>query len=170
MPGSTHFGWSVDPASIQLYENTIPIVEQRILASTTISSWSETDPGSLDFDINNELGGPLPIAIVLKAVGELGVGFYDDGEGLTTTNMVVIGDTDFATNNYFGSANNADLFVNAVNFLAKDFELISIRTKTDSNRQLFLTKNERDFVRWSGWLLMPGLISIFGFWTWWRRR
>ena len=170
MPGSTHFGWSVDPASIQLYENTIPIVDQRILASTTISSWAETDPDSLDFDINNEVGGPLPIAIVLEAVGELGVGFYDDGESLTTTNMVVIGDTDFASNNYFGSANNADLFVNAVNYLAKDFELISIRTKTDSNRQLFLTKNERDFVRWSGWLLMPGLISIFGFWTWWRRR
>ena len=170
MPGSTHFGWSVDPSSIQFYEKTIPIVDQRILASTTISSWSETDPDSLDFDINNEIGGPLPIAIVLKAVGELGVGFYDDGENLTSTDMVIIGDTDFATNNYFGSANNADLFVNAVNFLAKDFELISIRTKTDSNRQLFLTKNERDFVRWSGWLLMPGLISIFGFWTWWRRR
>ena len=170
MPGSTHFGWSVDPASIQLYENTIPIVEQGILASTTISSWSETNTESLDFDINTEIGGPLPIAIVVKAIGELGVGFYDDGESLTTTNMVLIGDTDFASNNYFGSANNADLFVNAVNFLAKDFKLISIRTKTDSNRQLFLTKNERDFVRWSGWLLMPSLISIFGFWTWWRRR
>jgi ABC-type uncharacterized transport system involved in gliding motility auxiliary subunit len=85
-------------------------------------------------------------------------------------NMILIGDADFATNNYFGSANNSDLFVNAVNYLAQDFELISIRTKTDSNRQLFLTKNERDFVRWSGWLLMPFLISIFGFWTWWRRR
>ena len=170
MPGSTHFGWSVDPASIQLYENTIPIVDQGILASTTISSWSETNTESLNFDINTEIGGPLPIAIVVKAIGELGVGFYDDGESLTTTNMVLIGDTDFASNNYFGSANNADLFVNAVNFLAKDFKLISIRTKTDSNRQLFLTKNERDFVRWSGWLLMPSLISIFGFWTWWRRR
>ncbi len=170
MPGSTHFGWSVDPASIQLYENTIPIVNQGILASTTISSWSETNTESLDFDINTEIGGPLPIAILVEAIGELGVGFYDDGENLTTTNMVLIGDTDFASNNYFGSANNADLFVNAVNFLAKDFELISIRTKTDSNRQLFLTKNERDFVRWSGWLLMPSLISIFGFWTWWRRR
>ena len=107
---------------------------------------------------------------MIEAVGEVTGGVYSDGEELTTVNMIVIGDTDFASNNYFGSANNSDLFVNSINYLAKDFQLISIRAKTDTNRQLFLTKNERDFVRWSGWLLMPSLISIFGFWTWWRRR
>ncbi|MDP6425940.1 MAG: hypothetical protein QF443_03035, partial [Dehalococcoidia bacterium] len=36
--------------------------------------------------------------------------------------------------------------------------------------QLFVPKNELDFIRWSGWLLMPALISTFGFWHWWRRR
>ena len=170
LPGTTHFGWTVDPESVPLANETTPLVIQGVIASTTLNSWSETDPNTLDFDLNTEVAGPLPIAIVVEAVGELAGGIYSDGEGLTTLNMVLIGDTDFATNNYFGSANNSDLFVNAVNFLADDFELISIREKTDSNRQLFLTRNERDFVRWSGWLLMPGLISIFGFWTWWRRR
>lgn len=170
LPGTTHFGWTVDPESVPLANETTPIVIQGVIASTTLNSWSETDPNTLDFDRNTEVSGPLPIAIVVEAVGELAGGIYSDGEGLTTLNMVLIGDTDFASNNYFGSANNSDLFVNAVNFLADDFELISIREKTDSNRQLFLTRNERDFVRWSGWLLMPGLISIFGFWTWWRRR
>lgn len=170
LPGTTHFGWTVDPQSIPLANETTPLVNQGVIASTTLNSWSETDPNTLDFDLNTEVAGPLPIAIVVEAVGELAGGVYSDGEGLITLNMVLIGDTDFATNNYFSSANNSDLFVNAVNFLADDFELISIREKTDSNRQLFLTRNERDFVRWSGWLLMPGLISIFGFWTWWRRR
>jgi hypothetical protein len=170
VPGTTHFGWTIDPQSVPLADETTAVVNQGILASTTLSSWSETDPDTLNFDVNNEVAGPLPIAIVVEAVGELGGGVYSDGENFTPLNMVLIGDTDFATNNYFGSANNSDLFINAVNYLADDFELISIREKTDSNRQLFLTKNERDFVRWSGWLLMPGLISIFGFWTWWRRR
>jgi ABC-type uncharacterized transport system involved in gliding motility auxiliary subunit len=120
--------------------------------------------------MGTEIAGPLPLAVVVEAVGEVAGGVYSDGEQVVTMNMIVIGDTDFATNNYFGSANNSDLFVNAVNYLSKDYELISIRAKTDANRQLFLTKNERDFVRWSGWLLMPSLISLFGFWTWWRRR
>ncbi len=170
LPGTSHFGWSIDPQSVPLADEVTPLVIQRILASTTLNSWAETDPDVLEFNVNEEVSGPLPIAIVVEAVGELAGGVYNSGEGLTSLDMILIGDTDFATNNYFGSANNSDLFVNAVNYLAKDFELISIRTKTDANRQLFLTKNERDFVRWSGWLLMPGLISIFGFWTWWRRR
>jgi hypothetical protein len=170
MPGTTHFGWAVDPQSIPLINDTTPLVKQGILASTSLSSWSELDPETLEFNIDTEVAGPLPVAVVIEAVGEIAGGVYSDGESLVTMNMIVIGDTDFATNNYFGSANNSDLFVNAVNYLAKDFELIAIRTKTDANRQLFLTKNERDFVRWSGWLLMPFLISIFGFWTWWRRR
>jgi hypothetical protein len=169
MPGATHFGWTIDPQTVPLIGdvNPIPLVRQQLLASTTISSWSELDPDTLEFNVESEVGGPLPLSVVVEAVGEVAGGVYTDG---ATLNMVLIGDTDFASNNYFGSANNSDLFVNSVNFLAQDFELISIRTKTDSNRQLFLTKNERDFVRWSGWLLMPSLISIFGFWTWWRRR
>jgi hypothetical protein len=170
MPGTTHFGWAMDPEAIPLVEDNTPLVKQGILASTTINSWSETDPDILDYDRGTEMGGPLPLAVVVEAVGEVAGGVYSDGEQLVTMNMIVIGDTDFATNNYFGSANNSDLFVNAVNYLSKDYELISIRAKTDANRQLFLTKNERDFVRWSGWLLMPSLISLFGFWTWWRRR
>ncbi len=170
MPGTTHFGWAMDPEAIPLVEDNTPLVKQGILASTTINSWSETDPDILDYDRGTEIGGPLPLAVVVEAIGEVAGGVYSDGEQLVTMNMIVIGDTDFATNNYFGSANNSDLFVNAVNYLSKDYELISIRTKTDANRQLFLTKNERDFVRWSGWLLMPSLISLFGFWTWWRRR
>lgn len=170
MPGATHFGWSIDPQSIPLVDEGTPLVRQGILASTTLNSWSETSQDTLEYNIDEEIAGPLPIAIVIEAVGELAGGVYSDGENLVTVNMIAVGDTDFASNNYFGSANNSDLFVNAVNFLAKDYELISIRAKTETNRQLFLTKNERDFVRWSGWLLMPSLISIFGFWTWWRRR
>ena len=170
LPGSTHFAWAIDPQSVPLADEVTPLIRQSILASTTLSSWAETDPDSLDFNFETEIAGPLPIAVAVEAVGELSGGVYRDDDGFISLNMVLIGDTDFASNNYFGSANNADLFVNSVNFLAKDFELISIRAKTDTNRQLFLTRNERDFVRWSGWLLMPTLISLFGFWTWWRRR
>ena len=170
LPGSTHFGWTIDPQTVPLLDEVTPLVRQAVLASTTLNSWAETDPDTIEFNGNSDVAGPLPIAVVIEARGELAGVVYSDGEDSVSLDMIVIGDTDFSTNNYFGSANNSDLFVNAVNYLAEDFKLISIRANTDSNRQLFLTKNERDFVRWSGWLLMPGLISIFGFWTWWRRR
>ena len=89
---------------------------------------------------------------------------------LAQTSLVVIGDTDFASNKYAGSAMNSDLIINSINWLAKDYELITIRPKTQSFRELVLTSSERDFIRWSGWLLMPSLIGMGGVISWWRRR
>jgi len=170
LPGSTHFGWSIDPQTIPLNENEIPIIQQAILASSTISSWSELDSEKIEFDVNSEIPGPLPLSVIVDIKGELPNRVYSYLDDNTSSSIVLIGDTDFFTNNYLESANNSDLFVNTINYLAKDFELISIRSKTDTNRQMFLTKNERDFIRWSGWLLMPAVIGLYGTWKWWRRR
>ncbi len=170
LPGSTHFGWSIDPQTIPLNENEIPIIQQAILASSTISSWSELDSEKIEFDVNSEIPGPLPLSVIVDIKGELPNRVYSYLDDNTSSSIVLIGDTDFFTNNYLESANNSDLFVNTINYLAKDFELISIRSKTDTNRQMFLTKNERYFIRWSGWLLMPAVIGLYGTWKWWRRR
>ena len=112
MPGVTHFGWTIDPAAVPLVDDITPVVMQAMLASTTLYSWSETDPDFIGFDQGVDIGGPLPIAVAVEAIGELAGGTYSDGESTISMNMVLIGDTDFATNNYFGSANNADLFLN----------------------------------------------------------
>ena len=170
LPGSTHFGWSIDPETIPLDSNEIPIIQQAILASSTISSWSELDKEFIEFDVNSEIPGPLPLSVIVDIKGELPNRVYPSSEQNSNSSIVLVGDTDFFSNNYLESANNSDLFVNTINYLAKDFELISIRSKTDSNRQMFLTKNERDFIRWSGWLLMPTIIGFYGVWKWWRRR
>ena len=90
-----------------------------------------------------------------------------DGEW---NHIVVIGDSDFASNKYITSSRNQDLFANSVNWLTKDTELISLRVKETVFRELVLTKNERAFIRWSGWLLMPSIIGSLGILAWWRRR
>lgn len=170
LPGATHFAWSIDPATVPLFDENTPIIQQYSLASTSISSWAETDEDVIQYDLEKEQGGPLPVSVLISAFGELSTNINNKADKNSKTNIVLIGDVDFASNQYFGSANNADLFINSINWLAEDFELISIRTKTATTRKLFLTKNELDFVRWSGWLLMPVFITSFGFWQWWRRR
>jgi len=170
LPGSTHFAWSIDPETVPLFDENTPIIQQYSLASTSISSWAETDEETIQYDLEKELSGPLPVSVLISAFGELSSNINNKTDQNSKTNIVLIGDVDFASNQYFGSANNADLFINSINWLAEDFELISIRTKTATTRKLFLTKNELDFVRWSGWLLMPVFITSFGFWQWWRRR
>lgn len=171
-PGSTYVATTIDPNTIPQTDTGTPFVQYRVIATSTLASWSETDiEGNIEFNQDSaDRPGPLPIAVTVEAIAELqGAPVIEDGE-FVKTNIVVIGDTDFAANQAFASAKNGDLFINSVNWLAEDFELISIRSKTSAFRELVLTSTERDFVRWSGWLLMPSLIGLAGVWSWWRRR
>lgn len=170
MPGATSFSYSIDPQTIPLTDEGIPYVRQDLVAISTLNSWAETDIENIEFQVDEDQGGPHPVAVSVEAVSEIGGSPRRDGDELISTQMVLIGDTDFASNAYFGSARNGDLFVNAVNYLADDYELITLRPKTVAFRELVLTESERNFVRWSGWLLMPILVALAGIWAWWRRR
>jgi hypothetical protein len=171
MPGSTYIASSVDPASIPVTDGGTPYISQRSIASTTLSSWAETSAdGSISYNQGSDQPGPLPVAVSIEAIAELQGQPVQTTDGFVKTSIVIIGDTDFASNQAFSSAKNGDLFINSVNWLAADFELITIRPKESAFRELVLTSPERNFVRWSGWLLMPSLIGMAGVWIWWRRR
>ena len=170
MPGTAFIAPSVQPAEIPLTDEGRPYVFFEILALTTLNSWAETDPAEIQFVPGEDVQGPLSVALAIDAISDLNTQpFRQDGEYLET-NMVVIGDTDFASNQYIANAKNGDLLVNSVNWLAEDYELISIRPKLRSFRELVLTSRERDLVRWTGWLLMPSLVGLAGVYMWWRRR
>jgi hypothetical protein len=169
MPGATFIGRTItDDAIPRTATGELHLILTG-LATTTLNSWEEL--GDEDsFDIDEDRPGPFPVAIAVEALAPIGfTPQIVDGE-LVRTNIVVIGDTDFASDRYFSSAKNGDFLANAVNWAVRDYELISIRSKTKVFRELVLTRSERDFVRWSGWLLMPSLISAIGVWSWWRRR
>lgn len=171
MPGTALIGRTVDETTVPLTSEGRPTIIHEVLMTTTLNSWEETDPESIGFTQGQDRQGPLTIAVAAQAVAPLGLQPIRKEDGtLVTTNLVVIGDADFASNSFFSSAKNGDLFANSVNWAARDFELISIRPKTRVFRELVLTTRERDFVRWTGWLLMPVLIGSAGVFVWWRRR
>ena len=170
MPGTAFVGPAVEPAAVPLTDEGRPYVFFEILGLTTLNSWAETDPETIQFVPGEDIQGPLSVALAIEAISDLNTPpFRQDGE-YVETNMVVIGDTDFASNQYIANAKNGDLLVNSVNWLAEDYELISIRPKLRSFRELVLTSRERDLVRWTGWLLMPSLVGLAGVYMWWRRR
>ena len=170
MPGTAFVGPAVEPGAIPLTDDGRPYVFYEILGLTTLNSWAETNPELIQFSPEEDVAGPLSVALAIEAISDLNTApFRQDGE-YVETNMVVIGDTDFASNQYIANAKNGDLLVNSVNWLAEDYELISIRPKLRSFRELVLTSRERDLVRWTGWLLMPSLVGLAGVYMWWRRR
>ena len=138
------------------------------LVRSTPASWLETDPDEVRFNPSEDLAGPMDLVAVVQAAGTL------DGRLITQPNkllkMVIFGDSDFARNNYFFSSENSDLMLNSVNWLADDFDLISVGPKLFPFRELVVNTRERDFIKWSSWLVPPTIMLILGIFVWWRRR
>ncbi len=84
--------------------------------------------------------------------------------------MTVFGDSDFITNRNVQRGSSAALFLNSANYLMGDFSLVSIRDREFVYREWNLDANEFNFVRFSTWLLLPGLMAIMAVVVWWVRR
>ncbi|HEY8461994.1 MAG TPA: DUF4350 domain-containing protein [Blastocatellia bacterium] len=84
--------------------------------------------------------------------------------------LVVIGDSDFASNGAFGFQRNADLFLNSVNWLAEEEDLISIRPKSVTNRSVTMTESERRAFLWVTAAFMPLAVIGSGIYIWSKRR
>lgn len=86
------------------------------------------------------------------------------------TRVVVFGDSDFASNNTLGVAGNRDLFMNTINWLSQQENLISIRTREAADRRLTLTATQQSNITWLSLLIVPGIVFGTGIFSWWRRR
>ena len=162
-PGAT----SIDP-SIPL-EDMPPQIRILPLAISTPASWLETNPEEVNYDPDEDTLGPFNLAAIVQARGDVN---QDPQEafGAPEAKLVVFGDSDFARNKYFFSSDNADLLLNSVNWLAEDYDLISVRPKLFPLRELVLNAREREFVKWSSWFLPPVIMILIGGIVWWRRR
>ena len=84
---------------------------------------------------------------------------------------MVVGDSDFITNSLVGApVANLDLFVNMVNWIAEDEDLISIRPREPEDRRIFLNAQQQKNVAYLSLLVIPGLVLVAGISVWWGRR
>ena len=149
-------------------EDTPPHVKFTPLGLTTPASWLESNIDDLGYD-ENKMTGPFILFGILEANGSIEQSPLEVS-GNPTTKIIIFGDSDFATNKYFHSSDNSDVFLNSVNWLADDYELVSIRPKLTSYRELVVNSSERNFIKWSSWVIPPTIMLIFAIIVWWRRR
>jgi ABC-type uncharacterized transport system involved in gliding motility auxiliary subunit len=86
--------------------------------------------------------------------------------------FVVTGTSIWAVNSLAGSRQlgNRDLFLNTINWLASDEELISIRPKTPEDQPLNVTGQRLTLMAWFSIVIFPLTVVLFGLATWWKRR
>jgi ABC-type uncharacterized transport system involved in gliding motility auxiliary subunit len=97
-------------------------------------------------------------------------GSYTTGKENSEGRFVVVGSSSWPANSFINFNGNGDLALNALNWLASDEDLISIRPKEQENRNVTMTRAQFNWVRLSTQFLLPGALLLAGVSVWWRRR
>lgn len=145
-------------------------IEMLPLVVTSRESWLERDFNLLEeseFNEGIDRKGPLALSVIITAPLIDEAGEIDEEQGTT---LIVIGDSDFASDEHFYSGNNSDLFLSTVNELASGTEIVSIERKVLSFRTLIVDKEQERFINYSSIGLLPLLVLVIGAVIWWRRR
>jgi len=158
------------PEFIWINENTR--IEMYSLVRSSADSWLEKnfDPDEEpEFNEGVDLEPPLNISLLISAPPE-DEAQEESMEKIQGPRLIVIGDSDFASNKHFFNGNNSDLFLNSVNLLTAGTELISIDRKVLQTRGLIIGPEEVRFLNISSIGLLPIIILVIGGIIWWRRR
>lgn len=156
----------------------------QALVNTSPQSWSEADLPSLStgdakVEFNADKGdkqGPVTLGAAVSAVasvlpppGNASPGAPDQ-QRQPETRVVAVGDSDFASNIAIGIAGNRDLFMNSLNWLSQQENLIAVRPRQPEDRRLTLTADQQNRIMILVLFIIPGIVFGTGVYTWWKRR
>jgi ABC-type uncharacterized transport system involved in gliding motility auxiliary subunit len=129
-------------------------------SSSSLATSNLSSPEVSVADPNNRKG-PLTIAAA---------GTYNTGKQNSQGRFVVTGSSSWAANRFLGFNGNSDLALNALNWLASDEDLISIRPKQQEDRRVTMTRAQLILVRTISQFVLPLMVVIAGTLVWWKRR
>jgi gliding motility-associatede transport system auxiliary component len=180
--------------SISIEADPSEELELTILATTSENSWGETDLATLTvktptFD-PEDMSGPVPVAVaMIKKLKEKIAGVQEITTGPSSkaptqeeikkmqleksqrrAQLVVFGDSRFASNDYFRYGGNRDLFLNAVSWLIGDERLITIRPKDPEDQTIYINQRQTKYMALVVKYLIPSIVLLFGAWVWIMRR
>ncbi len=135
------------------------------IAFTSENAWAESDlegikNQSQDIapDESTEKVGEVPLAVVGESA---------DNKG----RIAVFGDSDFASDAYFTSYGNADLFINTVDWAAEQENLINLTPRETTSRVLVPPQRYTlGLILFGSVFFLPGVVLIAGVVVWFQKR
>ena len=156
-----------------------------ILNSST-NSWAQTRPDRVEFRKGRDVPGPNTLMVMATrrpvASGDAAaIRFGPRGARAAVppavpvrvtgrSRIAVVGDSDFATNSFFHIMGNGRLFLNTVNYLAAEENLIGIAPRTYDLPRINLTNRQMKGTFFLSVILVPALLAVVGTAVWWRQR
>lgn len=131
------------------------------LFSSSDNSFSTTNLAASEIDPSKGTKGPFTIGAAIT---------YNASQPKTQGRVVVTGSSGWVGNSILGFQGNRDLFLNMMNWLSSDEDLISIRPKDPEDRRLSLSRQQMSLIFYLSVILMPLAIVLAGVGVWWKRR
>jgi ABC-type uncharacterized transport system involved in gliding motility auxiliary subunit len=131
------------------------------LFSTSENSFATTNLSSNEVrrDPKTDKQGPLTLGAAATVK-----------QGAKEGRFVAVGSSSWASNAYLGFRGNRDLFLNMMNWLSSDEDLISIRPKDPEDRRLSLSQRQMSTIFLSSVVGLPLIVVAAGLMVWWKRR
>ncbi len=164
----------------------------RPLINTSRQSYGVRNPASADFNPASDMKGPLTIMAfvnkdpnyasasqavmreLLEAPGPIDTESLKKkdnvDEDAKKSRIAIIGDSDFATNSFFHMLGNGKLFLNTINYLTVQENLIGLEPKTLDPPRVNLTNRQMKATFFLSIVLIPALMMLIGIAVWWRQR
>jgi len=182
--------------SVTVAEEKPEGISVDVLAKTSPNSWSERQlkETQVTFNKDKDKEGPISIAAVVtvepkeeakqepKEEKKTEEGDKKETEAKEEKQteeaekikqegrLAVFGDSDFATNRYFNFSGNGNFFLNTVNWLTEEADLISIQPKTSSPRTIHMTATQGRMLFFVSLIILPLIVLVTGISVWVRRR
>src|SRR6266568_7424101 len=108
---------------------------------------------TVSYHAGKDIKGPLTVAVSGNLTGS-------GGEKKADGRFIALGTSLLAANAYLGFQGNRDLFMNMVNWLSAEEDLISIRPQPPESQHLNMTAAQMREVFWLGVVGVPLLIVM----------
>lgn len=141
------------------------------LAKTPAFSWAQTRLAGPYQKKPGDKDGPISLAVAVSK--EINGAGPDSKEPKKSMRMVVIGDSDFATNGELPADDSHGRYflLNSINWLTEEDALVNIPPKDpDSGDQISLLDNQARWIFIITILVIPLGVLLSGVALWWRRR
>lgn len=147
--------------SMQIHDTGKTSVQTMFDSSATSLATSNLSSPEINVKDPNNKKGPMTLAAA---------GTYETGKSGSQGRFVVVGSSTWLSNGFLNFNGNSDLALNAINWLASDEDLISIRPKPAADQHITMTRAQLSVVRLTSQFVLPLIVIFFGVFIWWKRR
>lgn len=165
----------------------VPGVSVRPLVNSSQKSYCSHNPERVEFKEGRDTPGPCTLMVLINRRPEfvapaeavlrelqgkpaLPAQGGKDSKISKSSRVAIAGDSDFATNSFFHIMGNGKLFLNTINYLAAQENLIGIEPRTFDLPRVNLTNRQMKGTFFLSLILIPAILALIGTAVWWRQR